>query len=340
MTPRRIRWAAVWLGLLLVTLIGAAAAAHEVRPGYLELSESAPNRFAVVWKQPLRAGGSPGIAGRRLRIDPVFPDSCLSSAVAPPELTSGALLERFSLDCADGLVGQSLGVDGLARTLTDVLLRIHFRDGRSLTHLLRPESPTLFIAPEQSSAVLTYLRMGVEHLIFGYDHILFVVGLLFLVRGPRQLLQVVTSFTVAHSITLALSSLNVLTLAPAPVEAGIALSLLFLASELMRPRVQRSPLASRRPWLMSFGFGLLHGFGFAGALAEIGLPGDAAALALLLFNLGVEIGQLLIIAAVLGGVWLVGIAGVRVPSAVVRAPIVLMGVLSAYWLIERVARFV
>ena len=320
-------------------LFTQAAAAHEVRPGYLELVETTPNQIQVVWKQPLRADDSPGVAGLRLRIEPRFPATCDARMSQPPQLLTGAVVERFFLDCSSSIVGQTVGISGLERTLTDVLLRVELLDGTVISHLLRPQTPAFEIGSDQGSPAFAYLRLGVEHLIFGYDHILFVIGVLFLVSGALQLLKVITSFTVAHSITLALSSLGLVTLPPAPVEAVIALSLVFLASELMKPPERRSPLTTRHPWLMAFGFGLLHGFGFAGALAEIGLPKGAAALALLLFNLGVEIGQLLIVALVLALVRVVRATAWEPPRIAERLPILAMGVLSAYWLIERVWGF-
>lgn len=221
-----------------------------------------------------------------------------------------------------------------------MLLRISFVDGDSLTQLLRPDAPSYTVDREAAGNALPYFRLGVEHLVFGFDHILFVIGLLFYVRSPWRLVGVITSFTLAHSITLALSSLGVVRLSGAPVEAVIALSILFLAVELLRPEEQRSPITTRSPWLIAFAFGLLHGFGFAGALAEIGLPQRAIALALFLFNVGVEVGQLLVVAVVLALVAVVKRVGIVVPELVLRAPIYATGTIAAFWFVERVARIV
>ena len=374
--PPRGRRLRGWVLLLL----GAAAlpstlAAHEVRPAYLELTEVSAGRFEVLWKQPVLADAEPGLV-RRLPLRPAFPAQCREAGRALPELTAAALLERWTIDCGgEGLGGAPIEIAGLPRTLTDVLLRVRFADGASVDHLLRPEAPRVVVSPEGGGgmAVPAYLRLGVEHLLFGFDHILFVVGLMFLVRRPLQLVQVVTAFTAAHSITLALSTLGVLTLSQRPVEAVIALSILYLAVELARgaggagrdhhangagaltaagsagrdrhgsgaggPADAGFSLA-RSPWTIAFGFGLLHGFGFAGALADIGLPEQARAMALLLFNVGVEIGQLMVVCVLLALLYGLRVGRVPVPAAVALAPIVVMGTVSAYWFVERVLSMV
>ena len=353
--PRRERRAPGWLLPLLGALaLPAGLAAHEVRPAYLELTEVSAGRFEVLWKQPVLADAEPGLV-RRLPLAPAFPAHCREAGRALPELTASALLERWTIDCgAEGLGDAPIEIAGLPRTLTDVLLRVRFVDGESVDHLLRPEAPRVAVSPEASGgmAVPAYLRLGVEHLLFGFDHILFVVGLMFLVRRPLQLVQVVTAFTAAHSITLALSTLGVVTLSQRPVEAVIALSILYLAVELARdagrasgargataPGDGRSSLA-RSPWVIAFGFGLLHGFGFAGALADIGLPEQARAMALLLFNVGVEIGQLMIVGVLLALLYGLRLRRVPLPAVAVQAPIVVMGTVSAYWFVERVLSMV
>ncbi len=343
----------------LLALLGAAAlpsalAAHEVRPAYLELSEVSAGRFDVLWKQPVLADAEPGLV-RRLPLRPTFPTRCRETGRALPELTAAALLERWTIDCGpEGLEGGPVEIAGLPRTLTDVLLRVRFRDGAAVDHLLRPEAPRVMVSPEAGGgmAVPAYLRLGVEHLLFGFDHILFVVGLMFLVRRPLQLVQVVTAFTAAHSITLALSTLGVVTLSQGPVEAIIALSILYLAVELARDAggagrdgdtdfadPARSSLV-RSPWTIAFGFGLLHGFGFAGALADIGLPEQARAMALLLFNVGVEIGQLLVVGLLLALSYGLRIRRAPLPAPVFLAPICVMGSVSAYWFLDRVLSIV
>ena len=326
------------LALLGTLVLPATPAAHEVRPAYLQMTEVSAGRFEVLWKQPILPDADPGLV-RRLPIAPRFPSHCHESDQALPDLTASALIERWTLTCGEpGLLGAEIAIDGLPRTLTDVLLRVRLLDGTSVDHLLRSEAPRAVLSRESGggAAVPAYLLLGIEHLLFGFDHILFVVGLLFFVRRPLQLVQVVTAFTAAHSITLALSTLGVVTLSQRPVEAVIALSILFLAVELARGGKGEQSAMARSPWAIAFGFGLLHGFGFAGALAEIGLPESARAMALLLFNVGVEIGQLAIVGVLLAVLQVVGIWRVPVPALVARTPIYVMGTVSAYWFVERV----
>ena len=324
--------------LLGVLLSPAAVEAHEVRPAYLQVTEVSDGRFEVLWKQPILPDADPALV-RRLPLDPRFPQHCREVDRALPDLTASALIERWTLNCGEtGLLGAEISVDGLPRTLTDVLLRLQMLDGESGDHLLRSEAPRVLLSREsgEGTSVPAYLLLGIEHLLFGFDHILFVVGLLFFVQRPLQLVQVVTAFTVAHSITLALSSLGVMTLSQRPVEAVIALSILFLAVELTRSGKAEVSAMVRSPWAIAFGFGLLHGFGFAGALAEIGLPESARAMALLLFNVGVEIGQLVVVGVLLGLLRVVRISRVPVPAFAARIPVYVMGTVSAYWFVERV----
>jgi len=315
--------------LLLAVLCGLAAAgsiAHEVRPAYLEITETAPERFAVTWKQPV-------LADRRLAIDPVFPAGCERSGAELPEHTGAALLERFKLAC--DLRDGTLGIEGLSATLTDTLVRISYLDGEVRSQILRPSSPTLDLS-SATPALGGYFVMGVEHLLLGIDHILFVIGLVLFIRTPWTLVKTVTAFTVAHSITLALSVLELVRLPQGPVEAVIALSILFLARELMVPASRRSDLTSTAPWLMAFAFGLLHGFGFAGALADIGLPRDQLAMSLLLFNLGIEAGQLLVIAAMLSAGWAIRQAAATLLPLAERGFATAMGCVAGFWTIDRV----
>jgi len=315
--------------LLLAVLCGLAAAgsvAHEVRPAYLEITETAPERFAVTWKQPV-------LADRRLAIDPVFPPGCERSGAELPEHTGAALLERFELAC--GLRDGTLGIEGLSATLTDTLVRISYLDGEVRSQILRPSSPALDLS-SATPALGGYFVMGVEHLLLGIDHILFVIGLVLFIRTPWTLVKTVTAFTVAHSITLALSVLELVRLPQGPVEAVIALSILFLARELMVPESQRSDITSTAPWLMAFAFGLLHGFGFAGALADIGLPRDQLAMSLLLFNLGIEAGQLLVIAAMLSAGWAIRQAAATLLPLAERGFATAMGCVAGFWTIDRV----
>lgn len=318
--PRR--WWPV-LGLLLAL----PASGHEVRPGFLEITEIEVGRFEVAWKQPV-------IGPQRLPIDVVLPPDCETLSSALPEHTGSALIERWRIGCS--LRGGTLRVDGLSATLIDVLVRIRYSDGQVVSGMLRASAPTLDL-DDPAPGAGAYFMLGVEHLLLGIDHILFVACLVLFIRAPWPLLQAVTAFTAAHSVTLALSVLGLVRLPQGPVEAVIALSILFLARELMVAESVRSPLTRAAPWLMAFAFGLLHGFGFAGALADIGLPRDQLALSLFLFNVGIEIGQLGVIGVMIGAAWLLGRpahrrAGFRLEQAFCIAT----GCLAGFWTIDRV----
>jgi len=322
MTARKARY----LAAALVLLSSAGAWAHEVRPAFLHITETATERgtlFQVLWKQPAVQGG-------RLAIDPVFPEGCAMQDAGPPEITPTALLQRWVTDC--DLTAGKIHINGLSATLTDVMVRVDRANGDSGNYLLRPESPSLDLT-NQAAPALSYLVIGIEHLLFGIDHVLFVVGLVLFIRDPWMLLKTITAFTVSHSITLALSVLGWVELQQGPVEAVIALSILFLARELVQDESQRSRLTLMRPWVMAFVFGLLHGLGFAGALSDVGLPDDALWLALLLFNVGIELGQLLVIAILLGAAWLA--ARFASLPALTRIGAYGMGCLAAFWTIDR-----
>jgi hydrogenase/urease accessory protein HupE len=311
---------------LLLVWLAFPVHAHEVRPAFLQITELEPGHFEVIWKQPT-------LADRRLPIDPVLPDGCASSAEAYPEHTGSALIQRWETSC--DLRSGTLAIQGLSATLTDVMVRISYLDGDVLSRLLRPSEPALDLA-DPTPGTGGYFALGVEHLLLGIDHILFVIGLVLFIRSPWMLVKTVTAFTVAHSITLALSVVGLVTLPSGPVEAVIALSILYLARELMLPETARSPLTRAAPWLMAFAFGLLHGFGFAGALTDIGLPREQLAASLLLFNLGIEAGQLLIVAALLIGAWLTRRLLGKDTWRLRQAFTVAMGCAAAFWTIDRV----
>lgn len=322
---------------LLALLASMHATAHEVRPAYLELTQTGPQIFDATFKLPLTGG-------RPLAIELLLPDGCARTNRAPPSTAGNALVQRWRVDC--DLQAGTITMAGLERTLTDVLVRLQYADERLITALLSPSRTTLDLG-EGAQPLQGYLILGVEHLLFGIDHILFVVGLVLFIKNKWSLLKTVTAFTAAHSVTLALSVMGVVALPQGPVEAVIALSILFLARELVVPEEHRSALTRTRPWLMAFAFGLLHGFGFAGALTEIGLPSSNLAVALLLFNLGIELGQLAVIAIILLGAGLftrwsaVAPRHTSLPTlgAAMSAKgfACLMGVAAAFWTIERVA---
>ncbi len=321
--------------LLLVVLATAPAAfAHEVRPAYLELTQRDIETFDVLWKVPARGD-------RRLGLYLRLPESAEILRGPSGTFADASSLERSTLRHARALVGETIEVDGLASTLTDVLVRIQRLDGSTQVTRLLPESPSFTVeaSPSAWQVSRTYLVLGIEHILEGFDHLLFVFALLLLVRGWRRLVATITAFTLAHSITLALATLGVVQLPGPPVEATIALSIVFVAAEILRARQGEVGLAERWPWTVAFAFGLLHGLGFAGALREIGLPEQSIPLALLFFNLGVEAGQLLFIGAV-GAAWaLLRSTALRLPRVAETALPYAIGSLAAYWVIERVAAF-
>ena len=329
-----------WL-VVLASICAGAAHAHEVRPAYLQIEADSATEYRVLWKQPMTGA-------RLLPIAPLFPEQCVAAASAVDARTRDALVRRFTLDCPDGLRGQTVAIKGLSGTITDVMLHVMLADGTRMSKLLKPSSPATTI-DSAGPQIFGYLILGIEHLLLGYDHILFVVSLMFftapvaLVGGrftahPGALIKTVTAFTAAHSITLAFAALGLARLPQAPVEAVIALSILFLAVEKLRGT--DNSITVNHTWVVAFAFGLLHGFGFAGALADIGLPKSNALWALLLFNLGVEIGQLAVVAIAILLVWGVVKTRTSVPVRIIQAPLVVSGGLAAYWFVARTAAIV
>ena len=316
-------------------VLTCSAAADEVRPGFLELKAADSDTYSVKWKVPMKGE-------MVLRLEPVLPDAC--SERTPPSRSSagGAMITRWSVTCPDGLAGERIRIDGLENTMTDVLVRVVRRDGATQMMRLTPGDTGFKVAAETFSfdVIRVYTGLGIEHILLGIDHLLFVFALLLIVKGWRRLVGAITAFTLAHSITLAAATLGYVHVPQAPVEAVIALSILFLATEIIHNRQGRAGLAVRYPWLVAFIFGLLHGFGFAGALAEIGLPELSIPLALLFFNVGVELGQLMFVAAVVVAGWALW---KLVPQKSLRwseiAASYAIGGIAAYWLIERTYSF-
>ncbi|MEA2733482.1 MAG: hypothetical protein QOF70_7957 [Acetobacteraceae bacterium] len=322
----------LWAGLIAVLLVAArGTSAHEVRPAFLELSETAGNRFLMTWKVP-------ALGDFRLSIAPRLPASCQLVGELTSMQVDGAFIEHGRVSCDLGLAGQTIAIDRLDATMTDVLVRIRTADGAVRNARLTPSSPS-FTVPAQAGPLLVlsaYIGLGIEHILFGIDHLLFVLCLLLLVRGIRNLLTTVTAFTLAHSITLAAATLGFIRVPAAPVEATIALSIVFLATELVRGGA-RHTVARSYPWLVAFTFGLLHGLGFAGALAEVGLPQGEIPLALFAFNVGVELGQLAFVAAVLSLARLVHVMPLRLPAWAPRAAGYAIGSIAAFWVFARLA---
>lgn len=326
---RTVAW--ILLSLLLPAL---AASAHESRPGYLEISETTPDTYDVVWKVPARGD-------RRLSIHLGFPEDTRVIAGPAASFSDNAYFERSRISRPGGLTGATIRIDGLESTQTDALIRITSLDGVTQTSRATPEQPAFVIEanPSNWQVAWTYLVLGFEHILLGIDHLLFVLALVLLVKGWRRLIETITAFTVAHSFTLALATLGFVHVPGPPVEACIALSIVFVAAEIIRSHQGRPSMTENSPWLIAFLFGLLHGLGFAGALSEVGLPQQAIPLALLFFNVGVELGQLAFVAAVL---LLQGLADrVRLPqpSWGWRIAPYGIGVVAMYWVIERTSGF-
>ena len=333
----------LWLSLIAAACWASSVHAHEVRPAYLEIRETSPDTFDIIWKVPARGE-------YRLSLHVRLPGEC-SGAPLHGTFVGDAFIEQWQARCPGGLVGRTIAIDGLSATRTDVLARLERVDGTTQTVRLTPEQTSFHVtaAPTALEVSRTYFVLGVEHILLGIDHLLFVLGLLFLVGNWKQLVGTVTAFTLAHSITLAAATLGWLYAAQAPIEATIALSVMFVAAEILRRARGRGGLAARAPWLVAFVFGLLHGFGFSGALREVGLPEQDIPLALLFFNVGVEAGQLAFIAvAVLALSVLTRLLrrpghverGPWRSEAMIRIPVAyVIGSVAAFWTVQRVAGF-
>jgi len=316
-------------------LLTSTSIADEIRPGYLELNEESPNTFSILLKVPEQSG-------QKLSLEPRFPAGCTNKTAATSHSVNGATLQRWYINCSNNIVGQHISIEDKNKSNTEILLRLKWIDGSVATSLLKPSAP-FYIIPEKSSTTdiaKTYLLLGTEHILLGVDHLLFVFALLLIVNNTRRLIVTITAFTIAHSITLAVATLGLIHVPQQPVEAVIALSILFLAVEIIHGKRGHPGVAARWPWLIAFIFGLLHGFGFAGALAEVGLPQQAIPLALIFFNIGVEFGQILFVTAVLLLAWL--LHQLQKPLLLEKSEtiaIYIIGSLSSFWLFERISAF-
>jgi hydrogenase/urease accessory protein HupE len=311
--------------------------AHEVRPAYLGIHQTGSDTYDVIWKVPA--------LGDQLRLGLYVAMPPESVELSPPRgsFANNAFIETWTVRRKAGLEGSSIRISGLAATLTDALLRFERLDGTVQVARLTPSSPSVVVegSPAALQVASTYLKLGIEHILFGYDHLLFLLALLIIVGNAGRLAATVTAFTLAHSITLALAALAVVHVPQPPTEAAIALSIVFVAAEAIKLGAGRTSLTVRYPWLVAFVFGLLHGFGFAGALLEIGLPQKDVPLALLTFNLGVELGQLLFIGAVLAVAagWRASVYPTFRTRSVQPLVAYAIGVVATFWLIERLSAF-
>jgi len=316
---------------VLAWLAAGDAAAHRLAPSYLELVEGGGGA-AVLWK-------TPRLVARGARLEALLP--CPDSTTPQIEMQPAAWIARWRIDCGgESLVGAEVAVRGLAQSGSDVLLRVVFADGSELRAILSADAPRFRIPARERplEVAAAYLRLGAWHLLTGPDHVLFVLGLLALLGAGRGLLLAISSFTVGHSLTLAAAALGFARLPAAPVEVAIAASLVLLARELaLRPRCAPT-LLQRRPGWLPLAFGLLHGLGFAGALGELGLPRHAIPLALLSFNLGIELAQLALLAAALPLLWLRRLRS-DWPRPLAELPATAIGALGCYWMLARGAEW-
>ena len=309
--------------------------AHEVRPGYLEMCQTDASTYAVLWKVP-------AVGDMRLSIHPRFPENCKTVADVTRYRASDSYAERLLLRCPGGLNNRTIAIDGLAATMTDVLVRIERTDGSTQIARLTQSKPKLLVEASRGKLQVArvYSVLGVEHILTGVDHLLFVLALILITKGGWKLAKTVTAFTVSHSVTLTAATLGFVHVWQKPVEAIIALSIVFVAAEILHGRQGRLGVTARAPWIVALTFGLLHGLGFAGGLSDAGLPQAHIPLALLFFSLGVEAGHFLFIGAVLTVIFLlVQHPKVNTPRWAQLVPPYAIGALASYWFIARITAF-
>lgn len=333
MTGLRRVVACVVVALFGLLAMLSVAHAHESRPAYLEIKESAPGQYALLWRTPV-------LAGVRLPLVLSLPEGVKNLKPPLVQEFNDSLVERRWIDAGpNGLAGKRIEIKGLQFTITDALVRFEWLDGRTVQTIVRPSQPWIEVAPTQDwwEVMGTYAAEGIRHILFGADHLLFVLGLLLIVGNRWMLVKTVTAFTVAHSVTLAMATFGVADVPALPLNAAIALSILFLGPEIVRVWRGQTSFTIRHPWVVAFAFGLLHGFGFATALTSAGLPRQDLPLALLSFNVGVELGQLGFIALVLAVERSFRVLQVQWPRWVQALPGYVVGSLGAFWTIQRVA---
>jgi hydrogenase/urease accessory protein HupE len=316
--------------LVLLFLLGGSARADELRPGYLEFTQSSATQWSLVWKSPMKGGFTPFTK-------PVLPSGCSVDGTPSRVIANGSSITTTTVLCNNDVAGYFIGLQNFAGAQSDVLVRVAPL-GRPVQALrLTPARPRAMIAaqPDRWQVARTYFVIGIDHIVFGYDHLLFVVALVLLLSGFGTIFKAVTAFTIAHSLTLIGTTAGFVGLPQQPVESAIALSILFLAVEISKRKPGEPRLSERIPWLVAFAFGLLHGFGFAGALAEIGLPESDVPTALLTFNLGVEVGQLAIVGVTIGLLaFLRGILATA-QAMIVKFVTYAIGITASFWFIER-----
>ena len=321
-------------GACSVVLFAVTVDAHELRPAYLELREERPAEFGVLWKVPARGE-------MRLALSPEFSGPNEVLAPVATHRTDAASVQTWRFHAVEPLRGQTLRIRGLEATMTDALVRMEFADGTTWMERLTPGRPSVVVPTRQSGWAVAgqYLQLGVEHILGGFDHLLFVLSLLLITGAGWRLVATVSAFTVSHGITLTAATLGLVRVPQQPVEAVIALSIVFVAAEIVRRDRGREGVAARAPWVVAFTFGLLHGLGFAGGLSEAGLPAGHIPTALLFFSAGVETGHLLFVGAVVGLVAICRRVDWPLPRWAALAPAYAIGSVAMFWVIQRVAAF-
>jgi hydrogenase/urease accessory protein HupE len=334
---RRLSLLLVTVALLLYAVVPTRA--DEFKPGYLQLTQLDYETYDVLWKIPAIDEAT------TLKVKPQFPNGTEVLTEVRSTFSRGITVQRWRIRVPEGLDGKAIFFSQLSETRIDVLARLVRLDGTVQLERILPVNPRFVSRPSPGrlEVVSTYTILGIEHILSGFDHLLFVLALVLLVPGTRRLLLTITAFTAAHSLTLAGATLGWVHVPGPPVEASIALSIVFVASEIVHTRQGRYSVTQQYPWVVAFTFGLLHGFGFAGALAEVGLPQSSIPIALLFFNVGVEIGQLVFVGAVLAVLavgWRVG-QRLRLgqPAWLWRIAPYAIGALASFWLVERIAAF-
>ena len=317
---------------LLALFTTARLGAHEMQPAYLELRQTGADEWQVLWKTPARADLENGMV-------PLLPKEAHVTSEPVRMEVGDAATEQFTIVCAGGLDGKEISVDGAAASIADVLVRVVRLDGASQVFRLTPDARSHVIEPVPGrwQEVETYLGMGIKHILMGVDHLLFVLGLLLIVRDRWMLLKTITAFTVAHSITLGIATMGWANAPTLPLNAAIALSILFLGPEIVRAQRGETSLTIRHPWVVAGLFGLLHGFGFASGLTALGLPRAEIPMALLFFNCGVEIGQLFFVALILLLELSFRTLEIHWTRWAEKLPAYTVGGLGAYWAIQRTA---
>lgn len=320
--------------LLLILLIAPLyTAAHEIRPAYLQIIQIDEFTYEVYWKVPSMGDAVP-------RIQPVFPQKFEIETVNAPNQIPGSVVYNYRIRSDESLQGQRISINGLNKTLIDVLVNVKYLNGEKATLLLQADRDSGILPGKTkvSDVIQTYSVLGIEHILLGIDHLLFVLALIMITKGKLRILKTITSFTIAHSITLSLAALGIVKFPGPPVEAVIALSIVFLAMEILKNLKGEATLTSKKPWIVAFTFGLLHGFGFAGALSDIGLPQTEIPLALAFFNIGVELGQIIFVMVMLLVIYLINFKK-QWPRYLKKAPAYAIGSLAAFWMIQRVVAF-